>query len=251
MAGALTARFTKERGSLSVTSNLTIPVDRYQVTVLFGASGSGKTTILRCIAGLDDPEFGTIRFGEEIWFERGNRSLSPQRRCIGYVAQDYALFPHLTVAENVGFGLRDIGRRERAASVKGMLDALELGAHAEKRPRALSGGEMQRVSLARAVVRKPRLLLLDEPLSALDAPTRERVRAELGRYLARFAIPTLIVTHDRMEALALGERMVVLVGGEVRQSGEVAEVFRRPCDAEVAHLLGVESVVGGEVEPES
>jgi molybdate transport system ATP-binding protein len=218
------------------------------VSVLFGPSGAGKTTLLRCLAGLERPDDGEISFGNETWFSRAQRIfLPPEQRRVGYVPQDYALFPHLTVAGNIGYGLHGLAAAEKKSRVAGVLEWLQLAALASRLPRKLSGGEQQRVALARAVVRKPKLLLLDEPLSALDAPTRERLRNELRRQLLQVGIPTVLVTHDRTEAIALGDQMVVIAHGEVQQTGPVAEVLNHPANLAVAEIAGTETVVPAEV----
>jgi len=211
--------------------------------VLFGPSGSGKTTILRCLAGLDRPDQGYIRYEDEDWFDaaRGIFS-SPQRRRIGYLSQEYALMPHLTVARNIAYGLRDLQASERMQRVQRMLVLFGLADLENRWPRQLSGGQQQRVALARALVRQPRLLLLDEPLSALDAPTREHLRRELRRVLAELCVPTLLVTHERIEALALGDTVTVLNDGRVCQSGPVEEVFAHPANVAVARITGVDTL---------
>jgi molybdate transport system ATP-binding protein len=240
----LTANFEKPFPAGPVIhAALRMPADAFSVTVLFGPSGSGKTTVLRCLAGLEQPAHGFIRFGDETWFdaERGI-SLPPQHREIGYVFQEYALFPHLTVARNLDYGLGGLTAGERGRRVADMVDLLGLRGLERRYPTRLSGGERQRVALGRALVRRPRLLLLDEPLSALDAPTREQLRRELRRLLAALGVPALLVTHDRVEALALGDSVVVLDVGRVCQSGPVAEVFSRPADLAVARVVGVETV---------
>jgi molybdate transport system ATP-binding protein len=218
------------------------------VTVLFGPSGGGKTTVLRCLAGLDRPDLGFVRFGGEVWSYASSRAwVPPQRRGVGYLSQDYALFPHLSVAGNVAYGLGDLRRAERAERVAEMLTLFGLAGLEGRYPAQLSGGQQQRVALARALARRPRLLLLDEPLSALDAPTRGQLRRELRRLLAGAGVPALLVTHDRLEALALGDAAAVLTRGEVRQCGPVAEVFARPATLEVARAVGVETVEPGVV----
>ena len=218
------------------------------VTVLFGPSGAGKTTVLRCVAGLERPDRGSIRFADETWFDAARGvDLPPQRRRAGLLFQDHALFPHLTVAGNVGFGLGALGAAERRDRVAEALALVLLQGFENRRPAQLSGGEKQRVALARALAPRPRILLLDEPLSALDAPTREVVRGDLRRLLSRLRRPTLLVTHDRTEALALGDRIAVMVAGRVRQVGPIEEVFSRPADVEVARAVGVETVVSARV----
>jgi molybdate transport system ATP-binding protein len=214
------------------------------VTVLFGPSGSGKTTLLRALAGLDRPEEGAIAFGDERWFDAaGSVFVPPQARGIGFLFQEYALFPHLTVAANVGFGIRARSRPERRARVAELAARFGIADLLSRRPGQLSGGQRQRVALARALAPSPRLLLLDEPLSALDAPTRETLRSELRYQLERSGVPAIVVTHDRTEALALGDRLAVMVDGRVRQVGPVHEVFTSPADADVARVVGTENVL--------
>ena len=185
MSAALTADFAKHfQPGPVIRASLRCALDAFSITVLFGPSGSGKTTVLRCIAGLERPEEGTIRYAEEVWFDAGqNISLPPQQRGIGYLFQDYALFPHLSVSRNVAYGLRGEPQERRRQRTREMFDLLELTGLEDRYPRQLSGGQQQRVALARALVRQPRLLLLDEPLSALDTPTRRPLRAELRQLL--------------------------------------------------------------------
>lgn len=218
------------------------------VTVLFGPSGSGKTTILRCLAGLDKPAEGTIEFEGDTWFDSARKTfVPPQRRSIGFVPQDYALFPHLTVAANIGYGLRGTPTAERRARVDEIMNWLGLAGLENRPPAKLSGGQQQRVALARAVARKPRLLLLDEPLSALDAPTRERLRNDLRNWLGQLGLPAILVTHDRNEALALGDQFIVVHAGRIEQTGSAEEVFNRPTNLDVARVVGTETVLPGRV----
>ena len=218
------------------------------VTVLFGASGSGKTTILRCLAGLGRPVLGRIQFGGEIWFEAGrNFFLPPRRRGVGYVPQDYALFPHLTVAQNVAYGLNELSAADQSKRMSEVLQWLSLDGLEKRLPAELSGGQQQRVALARAAVRRPRLLLLDEPFAALDTPTRVRLRGELRQFLRWLAIPTLLVTHDRFEALALGDEVVVIHAGRNVQQGATHEVFTHPANLAVAEITAVETIQPGRV----
>jgi molybdate transport system ATP-binding protein len=232
----------------SVRATFEVPTDGPSVTVLFGPSGAGKTTVLRCVAGLERPDRGRVRFGDEVWSDAAAGVwVAPQRRGVGLLHQDLALFGHRTVRGNVGYGIRRWPRAERERRVGELLRRLGIAELADRRPAELSGGQRQRVALARALAPSPRLLLLDEPLSALDAPTREELRTELRRLLVAAGIPSIVVTHDRTEALALGDRMVVVVGGAVRQVGTVAEVFARPADPEVARAVGVETVVAATV----
>ena len=217
------------------------------VTVLFGPSGSGKTTILRCLAGLETPDTGEISFGDEPWFARGQTVMPPKNRRVGFVPQDYALFPHLTVAANIAYGLHGRSAVEKKSRVAEMLNWLDLDGLAARLPRQLSGGQQQRVALARAVAREPKLLLLDEPLTALDTPTRQRLRGELRHRLRQLAIPTIVVTHDRLEALSLGDDLVVLDAGRIVQRGPVQDVFSRPANLTVAGIVAVETVQPGRV----
>jgi len=248
MADALIASFTKRFPGATICGELNQPARGHAVTVLFGPSGCGKTTVLRCLAGLETPEEGTIQFGAETWFDAGRRiRLTPQQRGIGFVFQDYALFPHLTVTGNVGHGLAKLPASERRRRVSDLLERFDLSAEAEKRPRQLSGGQQQRVALARALACRPKLLLLDEPLSALDAALREQLRGELRRLLAACDVPVMLVTHDREEALVLGDELVVMSGGAVHQTGPVLDVFNRPADAEVARIVRVENLQLGRV----
>ncbi|MGA2657115.1 MAG: ABC transporter ATP-binding protein [Verrucomicrobiota bacterium] len=219
-----------------------------EITVLFGPSGCGKTTVLRCLAGLERPDEGTILFGEEVWFaSAGGRPLAPQRRRVGFVPQDYALFPHLSVEGNIGYGLHGLPARQSRARVAEAMGWLGLAGLEQRRPGALSGGQQQRVALARALVVRPRLLLLDEPLCALDAPARSRVRNELRRMLRHLSIPTLLVTHDRADALALGDTLWVMNQGKLLQHGLAHEVFSRPADLDVAAIVAVETVQPGRI----
>jgi len=227
----------------TVAARAAWPLEGAPVTVLFGPSGSGKTTVLRALAGLDRPEAGSIAFGEERWFDAASGlHLPPQARGVGLLFQEYALFPHLSVAANLAYGLHRLPRPARQARVAELAGRFGIEGLLERRPAELSGGQRQRVALARALAPRPRLLLLDEPLSALDAPTREALRGELRHLLEQAGVPALVVTHDRVEALALGDRLAVLVDGAVRQVGPVHEVFSEPADVEVARVVGTENV---------
>jgi molybdate transport system ATP-binding protein len=222
-----------------IGADLRIRLDASPVTVLFGPSGAGKTTLLRLIAGLDRPDSGSISFRGREWF--GAVCLPPQERRAGFLFQDDALFPHLTVAQNIAFGARS---RQKAGKV---MEAFGLGEFSRRLPRAISGGQRQRVALARALAADPALLLLDEPLSALDANARARTRQELRRTLLASAVPALVVTHDRVEAIALGDWIAVMVDGAIRQTGPVHEVFRKPADPKVAESLGVENILDASI----
>jgi molybdate transport system ATP-binding protein len=219
-----------------------------QVTVLFGPSGSGKTTVLRCIAGLESLTAGRIHFREEVWADVSRRiHLAPQQRSVGYLFQDYALFPHLTVRENIAFGIANASKNERRGLAREIAERMQVLDLLDRRPSELSGGEQQRVALARAVACGPELLLLDEPLSALDGPTRERVREELARLLQTLRLPAIVVTHDWIDALRLGDSLVVMSSGAVLQTGRPQDVFARPQHTDVAAAVGMETVVAGSV----
>jgi molybdate transport system ATP-binding protein len=215
------------------------------VTILFGASGSGKTTILRCVAGLAQPDAGRIAIGDRTLFngQSGESVPVPQRR-IGYVFQQLALFPHLTVADNIGYGLTNTSSAERRARVAEAADSFRIANLLDRRPRQISGGEQQRTALARALVTNPDALLLDEPLSALDAHTRGTVRAELHELLRDLRLPTILVTHDFDDAATLADRVGVLVEGKVLQYGTADELVAEPNDAFVASFAGANVLVG-------
>jgi molybdate transport system ATP-binding protein len=249
MSAGLVARFELRysRGA-TIVADLEQPADGFGVTVLFGPSGCGKTTLLRCLAGLEAPQSGFITFGGETWFDaaRGIHR-SPQERGIGFLFQEYALFPHLTVVENIAYGLRDLPPPQRRERIVEMRDRLQLEGLDDRYPHQISGGQQQRVALARALARRPRLLLLDEPLSALDGTLREELRGQLRRILSRFDVPVIVVTHDRVEAIALGDRIAVMQGGRIRQSGDLAAVFAHPVDADIARIIGVETILEGRI----
>ena len=234
----------RHAGGPIIRAALTEELAPGQVLVLFGPSGSGKTTVLRCLAGLDRPDSGVIHFAGETWFDgAAGIHVAPQRRRTGLLFQDHALFPHLSVEENVRYGLHGLPPAEQRARLGEISQLLGIEGLLARRPGQISGGQRQRVALARAIAPRPRLLLLDEPLSALDAPTREELRGELRALLHRLGVPSLVVTHDRTEALALGDRLAVLAEGAVRQVGPVHEVFSAPSDLVVARSVGTENVV--------
>jgi molybdate transport system ATP-binding protein len=225
---------TSELRSIRVALSLAVGDE---VVALVGPSGAGKTTVLRAVAGLHRPDRGRIACGAEVWFD-GRVDLAPEQRSVGYVPQHHALFPHLTVRENVAFS------GAAAATVDALLARLGISPLAAERPARLSGGERQRVALARALARRPKVLLLDEPLAALDAHTRRVVRDELAAELRSFAIPTLLVTHDFVDASALADHVAVIVDGTLRQLATPAELLSAPADRFVVALTGG-SVVGG------
>jgi molybdate transport system ATP-binding protein len=213
-----------------------------EVLALLGPNGAGKTTALRALAGLAPLTGGRLRLdGETLEEPASRRRTAPEDRPVGVVFQDYLLFPHMTALENVAFGPRCHGmpRADARALAAGLLDRMGLAGHAGKKPRRLSGGQAQRVALARALATGPRLLLLDEPLAALDAGARLDVRAELRRHLAAFEAVAVLVTHDPLDAMVLADRVVVVEGGRRVQEGPPAEVARRPRTDYVARLVGL------------
>jgi len=236
----LAATLAKRLGGFALAA--TLEVEPGATLVLVGESGAGKTTLLRLLAGLADPDEGRIVLDGRVWLDRtAGVSLPAWRREVGYLAQDYALFPHLAVHANVAFGLRAQGLDWRAVHqrVDAALAGLGLTALAGRRPDQLSGGQRQRVALARALVLEPRLLLLDEPLSALDLQTRRAVRAELRRTLAGLSCATVYVTHNPVEAIVFGDRIAVLEAGRITQVGAPDELLRRPRSPYVAEFMGV------------
>jgi molybdate transport system ATP-binding protein len=215
-------------------------LDEGGTTALVGASGSGKSTILRALAGLERIDRGQILFGDVHWFDSARGiALPPQERDIGCLFQEYSLFPHLTVHSNIAFGLRGRSRVERDSRVAELLDLLQLTGLRERYPHELSGGQQQRVGLARAVARRPKLLLLDEPLSALDTPTRNDLRGLLRTFLVTEQIPTVLVTHDPADVRALSDHVVVLEEGQILQAGPTADVLQFPASSQVRRLLAM------------
>lgn len=216
-----------------------------ETLALAGPSGAGKTTLLRLIAGLARPDEGRVTCGEEVWLDtdRGVDRPPEARRC-GYLFQDYALFGHLTAAGNVAYGLRGLGRSERRERARAGLRRFGIEALADRRPAALSGGERQRVALARALAPAPAALLLDEPLSALDARSRAAAARALAAVLAQAAVPTVLVTHDFAEAAQLGDRVAVVDQGRVVQTGRPEELAARPASAFVADFAGAVVLTG-------
>jgi ABC-type sulfate/molybdate transport systems ATPase subunit len=208
-----------------------------ETVALVGPSGAGKTTVLRAIAGLRKPDRGRIALGEDAWFDSVARiDLPPEQRSVGLVFQEYALFPHLTVRANVAFG--------GTARVDDLLERFHIAHLAAAKPPTLSGGERQRVALARALSRDPHVLLLDEPLSALDAHTRAVVRDELADLLRELALPALLVTHDFGDAAALADRIGVVISGRLRQVGTARELIDHPADVFVVSLTGGNLLTG-------
>lgn len=212
-------------------------------TILFGASGAGKTTLLDCIAGLQTPDAGRIAVAGNLLFDAlSGVNLPPNRRALGYLLQSVALFPHMTVQQNVQYGLHGLPGEERQSRCREVLESFRIGGLAARRPAELSGGERQRTALARTLVLRPRVLLLDEPLTALDAKVKSQIVDDLRAWNERQGIPILYVTHQREEVLALGERVIALDSGRVVARGTAHEVLQRPALETVAQLAGFENV---------
>jgi molybdate transport system ATP-binding protein len=242
---SLDARVQLGRGDFSL--DLSLDAADGDTIGLLGPNGSGKSTTLRCLAGLDAPQTGRIDIaGVTVVDTTRGIDLPPEQRSVGFVFQDYLLFPHMSVLDNVAFGLRARGEARQSAErrAREWLDRLEIGDLASRKPGRLSGGQAQRVALARALVIEPDLLLLDEPLAALDAGTRASVRSLLRRHLADFHGAVVMVTHDPMDAMVLADRVVVLEDGHAVQAGTPGDVARRPESTYVAQLVGVNMLRG-------
>lgn len=229
--------------NFSLEVNLEI---RGRVTAIFGPSGAGKTSLLDLIAGLRSASSVFIQHDSRVLADTEKRLFVPaHQRGIGYVPQDLALFPHLSVRQNLLYGRKSKVAVGSPFAFERVLEVLEIQSLVQRRVTELSGGERQRVALARALISEPRLLLLDEPLASLDAPLKAKIIPFLTRIRGEFNLPTLCVTHDRFEALALADEIVILVNGEVCQTGPVLDVFNRPAHADVAKIVGVETLQPG------
>jgi molybdate transport system ATP-binding protein len=232
-----------------VRAALTRELQPGSILALFGPSGAGKTTLLRTIAGLLRPVSGRVVFRGDEWFNSDTgRFVPPQQRRIGFVVQNTALFPHLNVRANVEYGLHAVAAAARRRRADDLLELVGARGLEDRAPRQLSSGQAQRVALARALAPSPELLLLDEPFGALDLPTRRDLRVEIRRVLRQTGTSAILVTHDRLEALAMGDDLAVMIDGSLRQVGSAAQVFQRPADPDVARALGVETVVPAVVE---
>ncbi|MCE9679722.1 ABC transporter ATP-binding protein [Shewanella sp. AS1] len=223
-----------------------------EVLAVVGPSGGGKSTLLRMIAGLIKPESGEIRYGERQWFSSQNgRYLSPQQRHLGFVPQHFGLFPNMTALENVVAALNHIPKSERVPRAKDWLERVNLHGLPERLPANLSGGQRQRVALARALARAPSVLLLDEPFSAVDRETRERLYLELARLKTQLSIPVIMVTHDLNEALLLADKMILISQGNLLQLGTPRDVLNRPRNEAVAKQMGLRNIFDAEVVEQS
>ena len=225
----------KSYGDSAIFSDINAEIQQGEFITLLGPSGCGKSTLLRCIAGLTEVNGGKILLsGEDLV------PLAPQKRGIGMVFQSYALFPNMTAAQNVAFGLRmqKVGKDESATRVQEALAMVELGDYANRYPHQLSGGQCQRVALARSLVTRPRLLLLDEPLSALDARIRKHLREQIRSIQQELGLTTIFVTHDQEEALVMSDRIFLMNAGRIVQSGDAETLYTAPADAFAAGFIG-------------
>ncbi|WP_399930317.1 ABC transporter ATP-binding protein [Streptomyces kanamyceticus] len=233
---------SKTYGSFTAVHPLDLTVPQGSFFALLGASGCGKTTTLRMIAGLEEPSSGTVHLGEQ-----DVTSLPPYKRPVNTVFQSYALFPHLDIFENVAFGLRRRGIKSVKGQVGEMLDLVQLGEQARKKPHQLSGGQQQRVAVARALINHPKVLLLDEPLGALDLKLRRQMQLELKRIQTEVGITFVHVTHDQEEAMTMADTVAVMNGGRVEQLGAPADLYENPRTTFVANFLGTSNFIEAEV----
>ncbi|TIO10083.1 MAG: ABC transporter ATP-binding protein [Mesorhizobium sp.] len=241
-------------GGLQILKGASFTAERGSIVALLGASGSGKTTLLRCVAGLEQPEVGRIVIGDKTVLD-GERKigLPPEQRNIGLVFQSYALWPHRNVRDNVGYGLklRGVPQVEIASRVQAILDRLGLGHLAERFPSQLSGGQQQRVAICRALVYEPRVLLLDEPLSNLDAKLREEARYWIRKLILDLEICAILVTHDQSEALAAADNILLLQDGRIVQQGTPQDIYSNPNSFYSADFLGANNIVKGKIQKRS
>jgi iron(III) transport system ATP-binding protein len=235
---------TKRFGPLAAVNNVSLSIEQGEMFTLLGPSGCGKTTLLRLLAGFYTPDAGEIRFGNRVV-----NDVPPHERGIGMVFQNYALWPHMTVTENVAYGLklRKVSSSDRTARVLGVLEKVGLTGLGDRYPGQLSGGQQQRVALARALVLNPQMLLLDEPLSNLDAKIRVQVRAEIRKLQKALGITAVYVTHDQEEALAMSDRIAVFSLGSVCQVGSPKALYERPTTRFVADFIGINNLIEGTV----
>ncbi len=241
----------KYLGGLHILQGASFTAERGSIVSLLGASGSGKTTLLRCIAGLEQPEVGRIRIGGKVMLDCDQRlTIAPERRNIGLVFQSYALWPHRSVMENVAYGLklRGVDKITAAKRVQETLEKIGLGHLADRYPDQLSGGQQQRVAICRALVYQPRVLLMDEPLSNLDAKLREEARYWIRKLVLDLEICGVLVTHDQSEALAASDNILLLRNGAIVQQGAPQDIYARPASFYAADFLGANNVASGRIE---
>ena len=244
MPGVVITGLTKRFGDVAAVAGLDLTVRPGELVALLGPSGCGKTTTLRLVAGFMAPDAGEIRVGDRVLSSPGS-VIPPERRRMAMIFQSYALWPHMTVAQNVAYGLRfgNTPRAQRDTKVDEILRAVQLTGYGARYPGELSGGQQQRVAVARALVVEPEILLLDEPLSNLDASLREEMRFEIRRLHERFGITTLYVTHDQAEAMVISDRAAVIRNGRVEQIGAPHELFERPRTRFVAEFIGKTNLI--------
>ncbi|MFB6821747.1 ABC transporter ATP-binding protein [Streptomyces virginiae] len=234
---------SKHYGTFTAVHPLDLTIPQGSFFALLGASGCGKTTTLRMIAGLEEPSTGTVHLGD-----RDVTDLQPYKRPVNTVFQSYALFPHLSIFENVAFGLRRRGVKSVKKQVDDMLELVQLGQFAQRKPHQLSGGQQQRVAVARALINHPQVLLLDEPLGALDLKLRRQMQLELKRIQTEVGITFVHVTHDQEEAMTMADTVAVMNGGRVEQLGAPAELYENPGTTFVANFLGTSNLIEASVE---
>src|SRR3954451_20368840 len=237
-------------GDNPILQGVSMVLNRGEVVSLLGPSGSGKTTLLRAVAGLEVPHKGTIKIGDKVVFDgSGGKDVPAEGRNLGLVFQSYALWPHKTVADNIAYALklRKVGSDEIAKRVKDVLGQLSLGHLGARFPHQLSGGQQQRVALARALVYNPPVILLDEPLSNLDAKLREEARAWLRELIVRMGLSALMVTHDQSEAMAISDRILLLNNGKIEQQGTPEEMYSAPQTLFTADFMGSNNRFSGRV----
>uniref|UniRef100_A0A7C1JYH3 ABC-type quaternary amine transporter n=1 Tax=Caldilinea aerophila TaxID=133453 RepID=A0A7C1JYH3_9CHLR len=240
---------SKRFGDVVALEDLSLEVAPGELLAMVGPSGCGKTTVLRLVAGLESPDSGRIEIWGQIVVDK-NTHLSPETRKVGLVFQDYALFPHMTVSENVGFGLHNWDHKTRTRRIAEVLELVQLGHLADRYPNELSGGEQQRVALARALAPQPKVLLLDEPFSNLDAALRAQMREEVRNILKAVHTTALFVTHDQEEAMFMGDRVAVLNAGRLEQITTPDEIFTAPASRFVAEFLGPTDFLPGKITHE-
>ena len=233
-------------GATSVLKSVSLNLEKGNLLAVLGSSGAGKSTLLRLIAGFERVGEGSITLDGKL-LSSESKLVPPEKRDIGIVPQDAALFPHLSVAENIGFGLRSLSSAEKAARVSELLALTRMSEFASRKPDQLSGGQAQRVALARALAPRPKLILLDEPFSALDAELRAELREQVRSVLQAEGATAILVTHDQEEALSLADQVAVLRDGEIIQVGTPAEIYNSPADVGIATFLGDSVLVDGEV----
>ncbi|MDT0318642.1 ABC transporter ATP-binding protein [Streptomyces millisiae] len=242
----------KSFGGNAVLEDITFTVADGEFFTLLGPSGCGKSTTLSCVAGLENPDAGTIRVGDRVFFDGRSRTVPPEERNLGLVFQSYALWPHMTIADNLALPLklRKVPKDRRRELIDDALAKVDMLPLRDRYPHQLSGGQQQRVALARGIVYSPGVLLLDEPLSNLDAKLRDQARSWLKTLQREVGITTVYVTHDQVEAMSLSDRVAVFMDGRMRQVGTPAEIYESPATPEVAGFIGRCNLLAGRVDPD-